>query len=535
MYLLISDHYAFENERQFFSCPSSWLDEVKTAYPDYVKISVNDIDEVLVYSSWKADDGYCIRTAECTGYTADDRTLRIDYGELQESEETSGKVRRRRYQYYKNTGKLKDNSYPPAVIFIEDIKDYKYIKNGNSGTVINETALQRLTDLMGKSDWIGIVRYFPRINEIEKSDYWNDPQCLAKLSYALNKLATRGLTRPTQEDLRRQKENETYFFKVIERCIELEPFSSMHKSTLAYYLYDRYKKDYSPEDFDRAKDLYENLIVSSSDKFKELYRYTNLQRKHYELPANRYTPESYKEFGNIIALYSELIESYDELSDEKKKANKNNYIKGLYQYVSLFCDERFKRYWDIYFDVAESNASYPAYMVDEERIQLLNRCSDYLDRIIALTPVKPDFNNIKYKPNYFDIQYRVALIEQYKGFIPVLRGKAKDEYLPIFEKSRDIIDGLLIEAETLKKQGARFLYPNYVKMPQSINLFFLGETDKCERCYDRAQPWMKYQKGQMLALFSRYADAISVLKEIPPNDLCYNKAQKLIERLERKL
>lgn len=309
----------------------------------------------------------------------------------------------------------------------------------------------------------------------------------------------------------------------------------MHKSTLAYYLYDRYKKDYSPEDFDRAKDLYENLIVSSSDKFKELYRYTNLQRKHYELPANRYASESYKEFDNVIALYSELIDSYDDLPEEKKKANKNNYVKGLYQYVGLFCDEKFKRYWDIYFDAAESNISYPAYMVNEERIQLLDRCSYYLDKIIALKPEKPDFNNIKDKPNYFDIQYRVALIKQYKGFIPVLRGKSKDEYLPFFEKSRDIIDGLLAEAETLRKQGARFLYPNHVKIPQSINLFFLGETDKCERCFDRAQPWMKYQKGQILALFSRYADAIPVLKEIPPSDLCYNKAQKLIERLAQKL
>ena len=535
MYLLISDHYAFENERQFFSCPSSWLDEVKAAFPDYVKISVDDIDEVLIYSSWKADDGYRIRTTECTGYTADEHMLRIDFSELQEGEETSGKVRNRRYQYCRNAGILNDAGFSPAVIFIDDIKDYKYIKNGNSGTVVNETALQRLTDLMGKNDWIGIVRYFPRSIEIEKSDYWNDPQCLAKLSYALNKLATRGMTRPTQEDIRRQKENEAYFFKITERCLELEPYSSMHKSTLAYYLYDRYKKDCRPEDFDRAKDLYENLIASSPDRFKELYRYVNLLRKHFEMPANRYASDSYKEFGNVIALYSELIDSYDELSDERKKANKNNYVKGLYQYVGLFCDKKFKRYWDIYFDVAESDASYPAFMVNEERIQLLDRCSDYLVKITTLTPEKPDFNNIKDKPNYFDIQYRVALIEQYKGFIPVLRRKAKDEYLPFFEKSRDIIDGLLAEAETLKTQGARFLYPNYVKIPQAINLFFLGETDKCERCFDRAQPWMKYQKGQMLALFSRYADAIPVLKEIPPNDLCYNKAQKLIERLEQKL
>lgn len=535
MFILISDHYAFESKRQFFSCPSNWLDDVKTAFPDYIDIDVNDIDEVLVYSSWKADDDYCIRIAGCTGYTADGHSLRIDYGELQECEETSGKVRKRIYQYYKNTGKLQEKSFPPAVIFADDIKDYKYIKCSTSGTVINENTLQRLTDLMVKNDWIGIVRCFPKINEIENSDYWKDPQCLAKLSYALNKLATRGLTKPTQEDLRRQQENEACFFKVIERCIEIEPFSSMHKSTLAYYIYDRYKKEYRPEDFDRAKDLYENLIVSSSDKFKEQYRYTNLLRKHYELPANRYVSDSYKEFDNIISLYSELIESYEKLSDEKKKANKNNYVKGLYQYVSLFCDEKFKRYWDIYFNIAELNDSCPAYMVDKERILLLDRCSDYLEKIVALTPVKPDLNNIKGKPNYFDIQYRVALIEQYRGFVPVLRGNVKDEYLPFFEKSREIIDELLIEAETLKKQGARFLYPNFVKMPQSINLFFLGEIDKCKRCFDRTQPWMEYQKGQMLALFKRYADAISALKEIPPKELCYNKAQKLIESLERNL
>ena len=42
---------------------------------------------------------------------------------------------------------------------------------------------------------------------------------------------------------------------------------------------------------------------------------------------------------------------------------------------------------------------------------------------------------------------------------------------------------------------------------------------------------MIYEKGVISALMSKIELAINELSSIPENDNCYNKAQKLIERL----
>ena len=99
------------------------------------------------------------------------------------------------------------------------------------------------------------------MDQIENDALWNDPECLGKLTFALSKLAARTYRNPRPDDIQRKKENEAFFLKVSERCIELEPYRSMHKSTLAYFLYDRYKKESRQEDFDRAKELYSAMLL----------------------------------------------------------------------------------------------------------------------------------------------------------------------------------------------------------------------------------------------------------------------------------
>ena len=533
MYLLVSDRFALSRERSFYSVSGAWLSEVARCFPGYATVTADDIDEILVYSSQAADDDCHARTAGCGGFSANDTSIHIQYENLQDTDYLSGDVRKRRYGFCKRNSILSEMGFAPSIIFVDDINEYTRIKSGRGQFVVNENLLARLAEMVSNNDWIGIVRCFPKSDRIENDPIWNDPECLGKLTFALSKLASRTYKNPRPEDVQRKKENEEFFLKVSERCIELEPYRSMHKSTLAYYLYDRYKKEFRQEDFERAKMLYEELIESSQNKFKEQYRYANLLRKHYELPDNRFDFEAYKEFGKVIAEYESLINSYQDINDEEKLAQRKNYVKALYQYVMLYADRTFKRYWDVYFNKVFAGVQVKDYLINSNAIELLDSCEEKINEVLSMIPGKVDINNINDKPSYFDVRYRKAQILQSRGFVAVLSGKTEEEYLPLFANSSEILDDLLKTAKTLKSQGARFMFPDYLKVPQAVNLCMMHKEEQLGKLFFKAKPWMMYEYGKIETLLGNTGQALEILRSIPEQDLCRNKAERLIERLEK--
>lgn len=532
MYLLVSDRSALLRERSYYSVSGAWFSEVAMCFPGYATVTADNIDEILVYSSQAADDACHAKTASCGGFSADDSSIRIDYESLQDADFLSGDIRKRRYGFCKRNSILSEKGFAPSIIFVDDINEYMRIKNGKGQFVVNENLLARLTEMVSNNDWIGIVRCFPKADRIENDPIWNDPECLSKLTFALSKLTSRTYKNPRPEDIQRRIDNEEFFLRVSDRCIELEPYRSMHRSTLAYFLYDRYKKEYHQEDFEQAKVLYEDLIESSQNKFKEQYRYVNLLRKHYELPDNRYDSEAYKEFGKVIAEYESLINSYQVLSNEEKLAQKKNYVKALYQYVALHADRTFKRYWDVYFNKIFAGVQVKDYLINSNAIELLDSCEEKINEVLSIIPGKVDTNNINDKPSYFDVRYRKAQIMQSRGFIAVLSGKTEDEYLPFFINSSDIIDDLLKTAKMLKSQGARFLFPDYLKVPQAVNYCMMHKEEQLDKLFFKAKPWMMYEYGKIETLLGNTGHAVEIFRSIPDQDLCRNKAERLIERLE---
>ena len=532
MYLLVSDKNALSNERIYYSVSGDWFAEVAKCFPNYSAVTTADIEEILIYSSQSVDDEKRVKLSGCAAFSSGESFLRVDYDNPQQIDLTSGEVRKRRYGFCKRNNLLSEKGFPPTVIFVDDIREFKRIKSGKTQFVINENLLSQLADMVTKNDWIGIVRCFPKIDQIENDALWNDPECLGKLTFALSKLAARTYRNPRPDDIQRKKENEAFFLKVSERCIELEPYRSMHKSTLAYFLYDRYKKESRQEDFDRAKELYEDLIESSQTKFKEQYRYANLLRKHYELPDNRFDADAYKEFGKVIAEYERLLASYQDLSAEEKAAQKKNYIKAMYQYVALHADRTFKRYWDVYFN--REFASIPAkdYLTNEAVIRLLDDCEGKIDTVLSMIPNEVNANNINDKPSFFDVHYRKAQILQSRGFVALLTGKAQEEYLPLFCDSTYIIDNLLKTAKRLSSQGVRFMFPDYLKVPQAVNYCILHKEGQIGNLFFKAKPWMMYEYGKICVLLGNPGKALEILNEIPERDLCHTKAEKLIEALE---
>lgn len=533
MYLLVSDGYAIQQDREYFICSRDWLDRVKTCFPDYAKIETDAIEEILIYSARKSDDTMHVKRASCKGYYADEDSIKVEYVDMGELDICSGDIRKRRYGYCRNKGLIhNENEFPPSILFIDDVREYSWIKNGKTQFVINENLLSKLEGMVSSNDWFGILKSCPRADRIESDELWNDPECLGKLTLALSKLASRTYRNPSQEDMKRQKENEAYFFKVVERCIELEPYRSMHKSTLAYYLYDRYKKEHRQEDFVRAKGLYEDLVENSNNKFKEQYRYANLLRTHFMLPDNYYNSEAYKEFNKIINEYQILIDSYGNLNDQEQKAQRNNYIKGLYQFVVLHADRTFTRYWDVYFDKVFDGAEVPEYLLDIRGKNLISDCERKIDAAIELVPDEVTASNVNDKPGYFDVYYRKAQIVQSKGLVCILLGYAEDKCLKFFEESEEIVEKLLGTASALKGQGCRFTYPEYLKFTQAINLLFIHDERKLSRCFDREKPWMQFEHARICLVLGETENARVLLNGIPQKDLCRNKADKLLERLD---
>jgi hypothetical protein len=81
MYILISDFYYQSNPSYFFA-RGEWLERIKKYHPNYADISTDDVEEILLYSSKKADAGLYTKTVRCAEYSADENYLRSNYGEV---------------------------------------------------------------------------------------------------------------------------------------------------------------------------------------------------------------------------------------------------------------------------------------------------------------------------------------------------------------------------------------------------------------------------------------------------------------------
>ena len=533
MYLIIADTN-FQQNNKYYSCWGNRLDQIKHFFPNYADVMENEIEEILVYSNRKDDGLLYARIVNCARYSADERNLRIEYGKvISDSEYHCETVRKKIYAllFGKKLLTRDEGTYAPSVLFVEDVQDYNYIKRKKKEPV-NETLLAHLVDLFGKNDWIGIVKSCPNMESIEQDVIWNDEECLSKLAFALSKLASRTTRRPTEEDERRKKNNEAAFLKVINRCIQLDPYNSMHQSAFAYFLYDRYKREFDDDDFQKAKSLYESLIETSKYSFKEKYRYANLLRKHYELPENRFTSESYKEFWHVAEQYELVINSYEELSEEEKKQQKNNYRKAMYQYVGLYIEKQFGRFWNVLFNNKLFGENVPEYLIDNNAVEQIKKCSALMEKVVEISPKELTKSNVNDKPGYIDIQYRLAQLNMSKGYLIMLRGFKEPDYIKFFEEAARLLDDTLQKAKKAKKEGARFLFPDYLKVPLALCYYHINEKQKCEECFVHAKPWMQYEQACIYLFDGNNAKAEELLREIPEKDKCKNKADALLAKMD---
>ena len=538
MYLLISDSYALCRERHYFTRNDVSYEKIRQGSPAIVNISAKDIEEILIFAIRNTDGGLKVRTAGCAGLTIDETSIRVDYGEMQEYDEICKDVRGRLFGNLLRSGRINNNEFTPDIVLIDNIKDYNYIKAGKSSLETeNRSWFDKANELVANSDWNGIIDISPSANEIENSAFWNDAACLSKISFALSKLASKSTRKMSSAEMKRIKQYADYFLKVINRCIELEPNISMHKSTLAYFYYSLYMSTKREEYFEKALPLYTDLADTSYENYKEIYRYANLLQYHLGTYNwdERYTAEWFNNLKGIVEKYVLLIEEYEGLNEERQKKYKKYYIGALFEYAKVNINQLMKRAWDCYFNNVYAHSEIKSYYIDDTQLQRIDKSAEYLEKALELTPDKVSRNNIDDNPNYFELRYRLAHIVQIKGITLLMRGQPIEECQEFFESSVKFADDALNAAKELADAGFRgFKYPEYAKPIKAISLFFLKDYDGCHKCFYKAAPYMLYEEAKIFVLCNQSEKALRVLSEIPENDKCRNKANKLRDSLEGK-
>ena len=535
MYLIIHDPLLIRDPNRYYKfCSGEYYNRTIQSVPDISILDNNSIDEILIYSGVKSDEENLVKTATCSAIEHGEGFFKLEYGNLKTTDIVCKDVKGRVYRYCMQNNLLIENKFSPDIIIVDNIQSYIDIKSGRL-TSRYKSIMAQLEEYQKKNDWLSIVKLFPDEKNIKKSEYWNDVMCLSRLSFALSMLAVKShQPKARKYDGNTRHNYDSFFLLTSDRCLELQPEVSMHKSSRAYYYYDLYINGARDDYYIKAFELYESLITSSTESYKESYRFAKLRQTHFEKNQwnGSYIDTWLSTSNAILDSYQALIESYESLDELRKKQYHKYYLKSLFGY-STFSIDSFLAYWD----------DYVKFMLWEQKTKSYKLQSTYLNRIISVENYlnilfsEKNFDdlskiNIQDKPGYFDVQYRLAQIEQIKGLVYVMKEKKPSEYTHFFEKSNGRIDAIFSLAKERKEKNEKFNFPHYAKLPKAINLYFLENYEECHRCFYHARPYMLYEEACIYALCKDYTNAANILTQIPESDTCYNKAQKLIERIQ---
>ncbi len=322
MYIVLSDPNAIDAKRECLLSKGDYFKRVAAIFPKYKDYFPDDIEGILIYSIRNEHSMIKAKIAHCEDYQPTDDYIKIDYSGFEETDATCGEIRKRLYWYIKNHNLMVDN-FTPVIVFVESYRDYIFLLTGRNEKIIkNRSFFDKIEEFRIKNEWDKIIDSFPSEHEIEQSVYWEDDACLGTLSFALAKKAEKSTKKMNQEEKKQRQEYENYYLKIIQRCMDLDPNTSKYKSSLAYFYYNSYIENNKDKVFQKAVPIFEDLIETSREKYKELYRYTTMRRYNLDANQEKYTGEWFKYLDCIINDYCALIKGYEELDDERKKKYK---------------------------------------------------------------------------------------------------------------------------------------------------------------------------------------------------------------------
>jgi hypothetical protein len=237
--------------------------------------------------------------------------------------------------------------------------------------------------------------------------------------------------------------------------------------------------------------------------------------------------------SKLLQDYEEVIDSYSGLDEERQKRYKKEYVKALYGYSNLAIDYLILE-WATYYSACLENSTIKSYYLAKERLEKVNVVEKYLTQMI----IEENYESGNYKlgktPNYLHVLYRIAKLEQHKGIVYIVNGLV-DKANKFFEKSNDIVKRVLDIAHQKRAQGERFKFPDFIKTTRAINYFFLHNEEQCHKCFNKAEAYMLYDEALMYYFSGKKQQALNILREIPSNDMRYEKAQSFMKRIENEL
>jgi len=531
MYLVISTSN-LDIKQNFYSISGIYYENVKQIFPLSTKLTVNDVENIIIYSCSKTNSDKYAKFAKCVGIEITDNSLKVFYEETDLCDVTCKDVKGRIYGNLVRKGRIQANSQVPFVTLIENINDYIYICCKYNKQTECTSLLRKIEELKIDNEWNSIVNMFPEFETIKETEYWGNSDLLSELAYALSHLVF-------GRDKINKKEYAKYFFSVSNRCMEIMPMSHSYKSVRAYFHYCSYIGQISYleiDEYEEAMKYYGELIINSPERYKEFYRYIKLKQRYFRLNEWNLGKNRDVMFNEICDGFETLIKDYEELDEDRKKRYKKHYISSLYGYSVFNMETIYKYFWDKYynktlFNNVISQSRYLIYNQTEQQLfYKIAKCGNYLETINLLRTDR----NINYKnPSYFDLKYRIAQINLVKGIVYVLKHKNKSACDSLFEETFKISEELLIRARELHKRGRwKGNYPDYVKPIKAKALYFLGRYEECHKCFYKAKKYMLYEQAQIYALCNESEKALEILKQIPENDNCSNKAKELIEVLK---
>ena len=529
MFLIIFDNFCISQDNEYYLCKGDYFENITKSFPDLKTLNKDIIEEILICSLKKEDERQFAKVCKCKQYYIDDDYIKIEYENIESLSEDCKYISKRIFSYLYKQGIIGKNELAPFIVLIKDYQSYINIK-GNSNEVKYKTFMNVIADLKARHKWQEIVDKFPNEENIEQHEFWNNVFCLNELAYALSKIVEPGYKKLNYNE---KEKVEQFFFKVINRCIELEPNNCVHKSILAYHYYVVFMAEHNNKKgyYEKAEKLYTELINCSYEKYKELYRYTKLKEINFELIKWKGGKEWINSVNEIVKNYSLLINEYESLSEDRQIKYKKEYIGALFGY-SKFNIENLLNYYDAYVDNKIFGKPIKEILFKKERLESIPKIESYLNKIIELRKYNQDNKNIdlKVKPSYFDVYYRLSQVEQIKGLVYLLKGEKEDKAKSFFELSNDYVKKVLDLAKE-RIVHEKFLFPDFVKLTEAINLHFLKRYDECHKNFFKAKNYMLYEQGVLYCLQNKKELALEVLKTIPNKDTCYSKAQILIKRI----
>lgn len=488
------------------------------------ELSLNDLEGIIVYSIIKEDYLLKAKFCKCNGILSYENGMAFELGTITELDATCEEVRKRLYGFLVRNKIIGESKLMNRCYILYNEGDYSYLI-GEKRQSVYRSLMQRIEDYKRDNNWDKIIEEFGDRHNLCNTEFWNSNKCLSELAFALQKKISKDKRPFTKDD--------DYFKLVIDRAIEIAPESVKDISTKAYYYYHKYITFKKQEDYERANEIYLELINISNERYKEFYRYTTLNDYHFM--NLRYTMDgvSNKKIANEIRTnYINLVISYDDLEEYQRIKYKKLYAKSLYSYSSFELDN-YLDYWRMYFEHQIYNKDYWRLMFENKKYEEINQVDDYISKFIEVSDTSiATIDNIQENPGYFHAHYRLAQVKQIKGIIYYIKNK-KDESVKFFEESNEIINKIFTVANEYRKNDKnRFNYPNYARSVRAINYYFIGDYERAHDSFGfKLRPYQMYEDAQIYLLQGEKDKAKERLNNIPKDDTCYNKANKLMEKI----